>query len=127
MSFELVELPALSRFTVNRQEPLRGDAERLGHLWPKARVISVDARGRTLVADRGSRLVDRPATDFGDGPPGTAVLLGEQDGVAYWAVPLTEDETDVGAGGGPGVGAAAGTLQPHEGGHAAGPPGARAP
>ncbi|MFI9011238.1 NAD(+) diphosphatase [Actinosynnema sp. NPDC053489] len=97
MSFELVELPALSRSTVDRRESLRGDAERLAELWPKARVITVDARGRTLVADRGSRLVDRPATEFGDGPPDTAVLLGEQGGVAYWAVPLTEDETDVAA------------------------------
>ncbi|ONI86048.1 NADH pyrophosphatase [Saccharothrix sp. ALI-22-I] len=97
MSFELVELPALSRFTVDRQEPLRGDVQRIAQLWPKARVLTVDARGRTLVADQASRLVDRPATEFGDGPPDTAVLLGEQDGVAYWAVPLTEDETDVSA------------------------------
>ncbi|MGM1058872.1 NAD(+) diphosphatase [Saccharothrix sp. Mg75] len=97
MSFELVDLPALSRFTVDRREPLRGDAERIAQLWPKARVLVVDAHGRTRVADRGTRLVDHPATDFGDGPPDTAVLLGEQDGVAYWAVPLTEDETDVAA------------------------------
>ena len=95
MSFELGELPALSRFTVDRREPLRGDAERIAQLWPKARVLTVDAQGRTLVADRASRLVDRPATEFGDGPPDTAVLLGEQDGVAYWAVPQTEAETDV--------------------------------
>ncbi|GAA1306858.1 NAD(+) diphosphatase [Saccharothrix xinjiangensis] len=97
MSFELVELPALSRFTVDRREPLRGDERRIAQLWPKARVITVDANGRVPVADRGTRLVDHPATDFGDGPPDTAVLLGEQDGVAYWAVPLTEDETDVAA------------------------------
>ncbi|NUT50967.1 MAG: NAD(+) diphosphatase, partial [Saccharothrix sp.] len=95
MSFELVELPALSRFTVNRQEPLRGDAERIAQLWPKARVLTVDAQGRTLVADQGSRLVDRPATELGDEPPDTAVLLGEQDGVAFWAVPAAEDETAV--------------------------------
>ncbi|WP_447005782.1 NAD(+) diphosphatase [Saccharothrix isguenensis] len=95
MSFELVDLPALSRFTVDRQEPLRGDVRRIAQLWPKARVITVDARGRTLVADQATRLVDHPAPEFGDGPPDTAVLLGEQDGVAYWAVPLTEDETDV--------------------------------
>lgn len=97
MSFELVELPALSRFTVDRREPLRGDERRLAQLWPKSRVITVDAHGRAPVADRGTRLVDHPATDFGDEPPDTAVLLGEQDGVAYWAVPLTEDETDVAA------------------------------
>ncbi|CCH28278.1 NAD(+) diphosphatase [Actinosynnema sp. NPDC047251] len=96
MSFELVELPALSRFTVDRQEPLRGDAERLLQMWPKARVITVDAHGRTLVADRASRLVDRPATEFGDEPPEGAVLLGEQDGVAYWAVLLAEAEAEGG-------------------------------
>ncbi|MEV0681078.1 NAD(+) diphosphatase [Actinosynnema sp. NPDC050436] len=97
MSFELVELPALSRFTVDRQEPLRGDAERLAQLWPKARVVSVDEHGRTLVAERASRLVDRPATDFGDEPPEGAVLLGEQDGVAYWAVPTASAEAGPGA------------------------------
>jgi NAD+ diphosphatase len=95
--FELIGDPALSRFTVDRREPLRGDAERLAALWPKSRVVAVDARGRALVAERGTRLVDRPATDFGDAPPASAVLLGEQDGVAYWGVPLTEDETDVSA------------------------------
>ncbi|GAA1333913.1 NAD(+) diphosphatase [Catellatospora bangladeshensis] len=95
MSFELVGLPALSRFTVDRREPLRGDAERLAQLWPKARVVLVDGRGRALVADRGSRLVDRPATEFGDEPPEEAVLLGEQLGAAYWAVPAVGDESEV--------------------------------
>ncbi|GGP61377.1 NAD(+) diphosphatase [Saccharothrix coeruleofusca] len=97
MSFELVGLPALSRFTVDRREPLRGDAERIAQLWPKARVVEVDPWGRALVAERGTRLVDRPATEFGDGPPPDAVLLGEQDGVAFWAVPSAGDETDVAA------------------------------
>ncbi|TWP49350.1 NAD(+) diphosphatase [Lentzea tibetensis] len=94
MTFDLVGLPALSRFTIDRQEPLRGDDERLQQLWPKSRVIVVDVRGRTLVSDRGTRVVDRPATEFGDQPPHTAVLLGEQDGVAHWAVPLPAEETE---------------------------------
>ncbi|MEU4807300.1 NAD(+) diphosphatase [Actinosynnema sp. NPDC023587] len=98
MSFELVELPALSRYTVDRQEPLRGDAERLLRLWPKARVLTVDAHGRTLVTERASRLVDRPATEFGDVPPEDAVLLGEQDGVAYWAVLLADEAVGAPAG-----------------------------
>ena len=85
MSFDLVGLPALSRFTIDRSEPLRGDAEKLAALWPKARMIVVDTRGRTLVSDRGTQVVDRPAPEFGDQPPVNAVLLGEQDGVAYWA------------------------------------------
>lgn len=89
--FELLDLPALSRFTVDRREPLRADVERLTALWPKARVIAVDKRGRTMVADKGSRIVDQSALEFGDTPPADAVLLGEQDGVAYWGVPLPDD------------------------------------
>ncbi|MGW4214567.1 NAD(+) diphosphatase [Lentzea sp. NPDC004789] len=94
MSFDLVALPALSRTEIDRTEPLRGDEEKLAALWPKARMIVVDTRGRTLVADRGTRLVDRPAVEFGDQPPVNAVLLGEQDGVAWFAVlmPVEEDE-----------------------------------
>ncbi|MET8760999.1 NAD(+) diphosphatase [Lentzea sp. NPDC004782] len=94
MSFDLVALPALSRTEIDRAEPLRGDEEKLAALWSKARMIVVDTRGRTLVADRGTRLVDRPAVEFGDQPPVNAVLLGEQDGVAWFAVlmPVEEDE-----------------------------------
>ena len=94
MSFELAGLPALSRSAVDRCEPLRGDDEKLAALWPKARMLVVDTRGRTLVADRGTRVVDRPAVEFGDQPPVHAVLLGEQDGVAYFAVlmPAESDE-----------------------------------
>ncbi|MEV6243098.1 NAD(+) diphosphatase [Lentzea sp. NPDC051838] len=92
MSFDLVALPALSRFAIDRCEPLRGDDEKLAALWPKARMIVVDTRGRTLVADRGTRVADRPALDFGDQPPVNAVLLGEQDGVAYFAVLMPAEE-----------------------------------
>jgi NAD+ diphosphatase len=94
VSFDLVGLPALSRFVIDRNEPLRGDEEKLAALWPKARVIMIDKRGRTQVTDRGTRLVDRPAPEFGDQPPSNAALLGEQDGVAYFAVllPVEEDE-----------------------------------
>ncbi len=94
MSFDLVGLPALSRATVDRNEPLRGDEEKIAALWPKSRMIVVDTRGRTLVSDRGTRIVDRPATDFGDQPPLNAVLLGVQDDVAYWAVPVPAEDGD---------------------------------
>ena len=53
MSFDLVGLPALSRFTIDRSEPLRGDAEKIAALWPKARMIVVDSWGRTLVSEPG--------------------------------------------------------------------------
>ncbi|GAB2866705.1 NAD(+) diphosphatase [Lentzea nigeriaca] len=92
MSFDLVGLPALSRFTIDRSEPLRGDSERIAALWPKARMIVVDTRGRTLVAERGTRVVDRPAVEFGEQPPLGSVLLGEQDGVAYFAVLMPAEE-----------------------------------
>jgi len=92
MTFELVGLPALSRSATDRSEPLRGDEEKLAALWPKARMLVVDTRGRTLVADRGTRVVDRPAVEFGDQPPVNAVLLGEQDGVAYFAVQMPAEE-----------------------------------
>ncbi|MFD9705311.1 NAD(+) diphosphatase [Lentzea sp. NPDC059081] len=92
MSFDLVGLPALSRAAVDRNEPLRGDDDALAALWPKARMLVVDTRGRTLVADRGTRVVDRPAVEFGDQPPVNAVLLGEQDGVAYFAVLMPAED-----------------------------------
>jgi NAD+ diphosphatase len=92
VSFDLVALPALSRTEIDRAEPLRGDEEKLAALWPEARMIVVDTRGRTLVADRGTRLVDRPAVEFGDQPPVNAVLLGEQDGVAWFAVLMPAEE-----------------------------------
>ncbi|SEQ10606.1 NAD+ diphosphatase [Lentzea xinjiangensis] len=94
MTFELVALPALSRSATDRSEPLRGDEEKLAALWPKARMIVVDTRGRTLVADHGTRVVDRPATEFGDLPPVNAVLLGEQDGVAHFAVQMPAEAED---------------------------------
>lgn len=92
MSFDLVGLPALSRFTIDRMEPLRGDEEKIVALWPKSRMIVVDSRGRTLVSGRGTKVVDRPAPEFGDAPPLGAVLLGEQDGVAYWAVQVPAED-----------------------------------
>ena len=57
-------------------------------------MIVVDTRGRTLVTERGTRLADRPATEFGDQPPVNAVLLGEQDGVAYFAVLMPAESGD---------------------------------
>ncbi|MGZ3140553.1 NAD(+) diphosphatase [Lentzea chajnantorensis] len=92
MSFDLVGLPALSRAAVDRTEPVRGNEEQIAALWPKSRMIVVDTRGRTLVSGRGTRVVDRPATDFGDRPPLNAVLLGVQDDMAYWAVPVPAED-----------------------------------
>lgn len=121
--FDLLDPPVLSRSTVLRDEPLRTDTDRQVRGWSTARLVVVDAEGRTpvdwdtvgRVGDRragfrvgdagswdvgdGARLRTRPTT--GDTPPSDAVLLGEQDGVGYWAVrgnksDLVAEEGDTG-------------------------------
>ena len=81
----LDDLPALSRSTVDRQEPLRDDVARQRLLWPSARVVLVDGHGRFPVA--GTELDPVDAADLGPSTVDGAVLLGEHDGVAYWGVP----------------------------------------
>ena len=96
--FELLGPPVLSRSAVLREEPLRHDVARQRAGWPTARLLVVDGDGRVPVewsgrapegpwgmdTDGAARLVTVPTT--GDGPPADAVLLGEADGTAYWAV-----------------------------------------
>jgi NAD+ diphosphatase len=99
VSFPLIAPPVLSRSAVLRDEPLRLDADRQLRGWPSARLVVVDDKGRTpvdwgaggppegpwdTVTEDGARLRTRPTS--GDAPPPDAVLLGEADGVAYWAV-----------------------------------------
>ncbi|HVH24020.1 MAG TPA: NAD(+) diphosphatase [Pseudonocardia sp.] len=97
--FGLIGPPVLSRNALHRDEMLRTDVDRQLRGWPSARLVIVDAEGRTpvdwaagappsggwdLVDDSGARLRTSPTT--GDAPPPEAVLLGEADGVAYWAM-----------------------------------------
>jgi NAD+ diphosphatase len=96
--FGLLGPPVLSRSAVLRDEALRRDTARQQAGWSAARVLVVDAAGRAPVmwtgrapegpwgmdTDGTARLVTVPTT--GDAPPEEAVLLGEADGVAYWAV-----------------------------------------
>jgi NAD+ diphosphatase len=91
--FELAQPPRLSRATVERDEPLRLDDERLAAGWAKARVLVVDERGGTPVqrgrdssGNRTATLVTKLGEEIGGEPPSGAALLGEQDGVAYWAL-----------------------------------------
>ncbi|MCW0212700.1 MAG: NAD(+) diphosphatase [Pseudonocardia sp.] len=105
--FELVTPPVLSRSTVARDEPLRLDSARQRAGWATARVVVVDDKGRTPVewttppperfregdaaawdaaSGTGARLRTRAARDVADTPPDTAVVLGEEGGVAYWAM-----------------------------------------
>jgi len=103
MTFRLTTPAVLSRSEVFRDETLRTDLARQEAGWATARLVVVDDEGRTPVewtdtptagfevADAGSwdrggsaRLRTRPTE--GATPTEGAVLLGEQDGVAYWAV-----------------------------------------
>jgi NAD+ diphosphatase len=87
--FELVDPPRLARYVVDRAEPLRTDTVRLAEGWAKARVVVVDERGRAPMrqATGGDwEVLPKGATDVGSAPPEEAVLLGEHDGIAYWAV-----------------------------------------
>ncbi|WP_020496272.1 NAD(+) diphosphatase [Sciscionella marina] len=103
MKFTLDGLPRLSRSTVDRTEPLRDEVQRLRSGWADARVLSVDSKGRAQVTEDGGALVFQPAEELGELPPDGAVLLGEQDDLAYWAVraELPEDarHTDLRLGG----------------------------
>ncbi|MCW2718640.1 MAG: diphosphatase [Pseudonocardiales bacterium] len=103
--FSLVTPPVLSRAAVFRDEALRTDVARQEAGWPKARLVVVDDQGRTpvswdaavgsgfAVADAGSWDVAHGAgatlktrATTGATPTEGAVLLGEADGVAYWAI-----------------------------------------
>lgn len=88
MTFQLDGLPLLSRATVDRREPLRDDEKRQRELWPSALVMLVDPGGRFEVSC--DRPVFIPAASLAESVVDGAVLLGEQDGVAYWAVPVAE-------------------------------------
>jgi NAD+ diphosphatase len=102
--FDLLAPPVLSRTAMLRDEPLRYDVARQCAGWPTARLVVVDAACRVPVAWDGRRpegpwgmdsdgtahLVTMPTT--GTEPPADAVLLGEADGTAYWAL---RDPTDL--------------------------------
>lgn len=88
-AFQLQGPPLLSRATVRRPEPLFGDAEAQAKLWPDGRLLLVDQAG--CVPVRSSRLVFQRAGDFADVAPDEVVLLGEQDGVGYWALRVDRD------------------------------------
>jgi NAD+ diphosphatase len=87
LPFQLAAVPVLSRSTVDRDESARTDPARLAKLWATGRLVLVDKKGRTPVCAGATELATRPTT--GDLPP-DAMLLGELDGVGYWA--LTADE-----------------------------------
>ncbi|MET9264073.1 NAD(+) diphosphatase [Amycolatopsis sp. NPDC004079] len=85
--FELGALPTLSRSTVDRQETLRTNPERLAAKWSEARVVLLDDTGRTPVVEGSSALATRKAMNFGTEPPADAVFLGEWEDIDYWSLP----------------------------------------
>lgn len=105
--FRLTEQPVLSRSSLDRDENRRLDPDWPRETWPKARVVVVDEAGRTPVdwevepgrrfretdaaawdaaAGRNGHVRTRAGADLATEPPAEAVLLGERDGVPYWAV-----------------------------------------
>lgn len=94
--FRLDKLPTLSRSTVDRQEGLRANPDRLRARWPSAQVVVLDDRSRTPVREGEHSLATRKALSFGDMPPEDAVFLGEWRGVDYWSLPGSpEGETEL--------------------------------
>ncbi|ROS40018.1 NAD(+) diphosphatase [Amycolatopsis thermoflava] len=85
--FTLGRLPTLSRSTVDRQETLRTNPERLRARWPDAQVMLLDKQLRTPVREGEAVLATRKALTFGEEPPADAVFLGEWQGVDYWSLP----------------------------------------
>ncbi|WP_027942249.1 NAD(+) diphosphatase [Amycolatopsis taiwanensis] len=89
--FQLGRLPTLSRSTVDRQETLRTNPERLRTRWVTAEVLLLDRKLRTPVREGESSLATRKAVMFGDLPPTDALFLGEWEGVDYWSLPGEPD------------------------------------
>ncbi|GAA5158595.1 NAD(+) diphosphatase [Pseudonocardia eucalypti] len=89
MSFPITEPPRLSRATVRRDEQLRLDTAWQASTWPKARVLVVDEKGRSPVepgGSTGSVALTKAGPEVSAELPVSAVLIGEQDDVPYWAV-----------------------------------------
>lgn len=89
--FQLGALPTLSRSTVDRQETLRGDPDRLRARWPDALVVLVSDKGRAPVKDGATQLATRKAPSFAEAPPDDALFLGEWEGRDYWALPANPE------------------------------------
>lgn len=85
MSFQLRNIPLLSRIGADRADELRSDVEAAVAGWIDAHLLRVDDRGNVMVT--GDQLVLGAAAAFADEPPGDAVFLGRlEDGRHVWAV-----------------------------------------
>lgn len=99
MSFQLRNVPLLSRVGADRSDHLRTDIDAATAGWADAALLRVDSRNQVLIAD--GRVVLGPAADVGDTPPDDAVFLGTVEGGQHvWAIraelpPPSEDAEDV--------------------------------
>ena len=85
MSFQLRNVPLLSRVGADRADELRTDVDAAVAGWADAHLLRVDDRGNVLVI--GDQLVFGSAAEFADGPPADAVFLGRVEGGRHvWAV-----------------------------------------
>ncbi|MCX5044597.1 NAD(+) diphosphatase [Aldersonia sp. NBC_00410] len=90
--FELIEMPRLSRSTLDRAAELRGNPEVLKEGWPTAKLLRVNRRGQVRVA--GADLDFDDAIEFAAEPPGNAVFLGVDGNRHIWAVRVPELEPE---------------------------------
>lgn len=85
MSFQLRNVPLLSRVGADRADHLRTDTDAALAGWGDALLLRVDDRNQVLVT--GEEVVLTPAAEFADKPPADAVFLGVlEDGRHIWAV-----------------------------------------
>jgi len=85
LSFQLRNVPSLSRVGADRADHLRTDTDAAIAGWDDALLLRVDERNQVMSAD--DRVVLGSAAAFADTPPGDAVFLGRlADGRHVWAV-----------------------------------------
>jgi NAD+ diphosphatase len=99
-SFQLRNVPLLSRVGADRADALRTDIDAAVAGWPDALLLRVDSRNQVLIAD--GQVVLGKATALGNKPTDHAVFLGRMnDGRHVWAVrsalvaPEASGETEV--------------------------------
>jgi NAD+ diphosphatase len=85
MSFELRNVPLLSRIGADRADTLRTDVDAAVAGWAEALLLRVDSRSQVLTSNRA--VVLGKARELADRPPEHAVFLGRlNDGRHVWAV-----------------------------------------
>ncbi|MEI6253791.1 MAG: NAD(+) diphosphatase [Mycobacteriaceae bacterium] len=85
MSFQLRNIPLLSRVGADRADEMRSDVDAAVAGWADAQLLRVDDRGNVMVV--GDQLVLGSAAAFAGEPPADAVFLGRlENGRHVWAV-----------------------------------------